>query len=66
MQKLSFHQKYHNDVANNQKTISIFLVPPSYSECISGAVDIICGKINKNADFIGDTKYNPMYTYVQE
>ena len=40
-------------------------MPPTYAECISGAVDIRDdNKIDKNDEIIDDTKYTPLYTYV--
>ena len=41
-------------------------MPPTYAECISGAVDIRDGKDGQNDGIIGDTKYTSLNTYVDQ
>ena len=41
-------------------------MPPTYAECISGAVDIRDNKDSKNDEIIGDTKYTLLHTYVDQ
>ena len=39
----------------------LLTAPPSYAECVFGAVDI---RDDETGDMMGDTLFTPMYTYV--